>query len=63
MVKAGHKKENIGLYGFTRPVAGSVMPPVENYLNKPVNSYEGDKRNIAVFARVFNDFPLDYVKQ
>jgi hypothetical protein len=55
-------KENIGLYGFTRPVLGSLLPPINYYLAKPVDSYEGDERNIAVFARIYNDLPLDYTQ-
>ncbi len=55
-------KEKVGLYGFTKPVIGSMMPPVHYYLSKPVDSLKGDERNIAVLARVYNNLPLDYIK-
>jgi len=56
-------KEKVGLYGFTKPVAGSMMPPVDHYLSSPVDSLKGDEKNIAVLARAFNDLPFDYVKK
>ena len=56
-------KENVGLYGFTKPVAGSMMPPVDYYLSNPVDSLKGDERNIAVLASAYNDLPFDYVKK
>jgi hypothetical protein len=55
------RKENIGFYGFTRPVNGSMMPPIDYYLRKPIDSYEGDELNLAVFARIYNDLPLNYI--
>ena len=50
-------KDKVGLYGFTKPVVGSMMPPVDYYLSKPVDSLEGDERNIAVLARTYNHLP------
>lgn len=55
------KKENIGLYGFTRPIKGSLMPPINYYLRKSIDSYEGDEKNLAVFARIYNDLPLNFI--
>ena len=55
--------EKVGLYGFTKPVSGSIMPPVDYYLSKPVDSLKGDERNIAVLARAFKKLPIDYVKK
>ena len=55
-------KEKVGLYGFTKPVAGSMMPPVDYYLSKSIDSLKGDERNIAVLARAYNSLSLDYVK-
>jgi hypothetical protein len=55
-------KLDIGLYGFTKPTQGTLPPPISSYLAKPVNSFKGDGKNIAVYARVFNNLPLDYVK-
>jgi hypothetical protein len=51
-------KEKVGLYGFTKPVSGSIMPPVEHYLSNSVDSLKGDEKNIAVLARAFNNLPL-----
>lgn len=56
-------KEGIGLYGFTKPVAGSMMPPVDAYLSMPVESFKGDARNIAALARAYHNLPLSYVKK
>lgn len=56
-------KEKVGLYGFTRPVIGPMMPPVDHYLSNSLDSLKGDERNIAVLARVYNNLPLDYVKK
>ena len=53
-------KEKVGLYGFTKPVIGPTMQPVEYYLSQPADSLKGDERNIAVLARVYNNLPLDY---
>lgn len=56
-------KENVGLYGFTKPVLGSIMPPVDYYLSRAVDSLRGDERNIAVLARAYKNLPLDYIKK
>ena len=56
-------KAEIGLYGFTKPRVGSLLPPVSYYLSKPVGEFGGDERNIAYFARVYNGFEIDYVKE
>ena len=53
----------IGLYGFTKPVKGNIMPPIDYYLSKPLDSYTGDELNIAVLARTFNNLPFDYFKK
>jgi Hypothetical glycosyl hydrolase 6 len=56
-------KENVGLYGFTKPVWGSLMPPIEYYLSLPVDSLKGDEKNIAVLIRAYKNLPLDYVRK
>ena len=56
-------KAKVGLYGFTKPVSGNMMPPVDYYLSKPVDSLKGDERNIAVLARAYNNLPIDYIKK
>ncbi len=55
-------KANIGLYGFTKPHANSLLPPISYYLSKPVDEFENDDRNIAYFARLYNNLALDYIK-
>jgi hypothetical protein len=54
-------KLDVGLYGFTKPTNGTLPLPISSYLSKPVSSFTGDDKNIAVFARVYNKLPLDYV--
>jgi hypothetical protein len=56
-------KNGVGLYGFTKPVTGSLLPPVEYYLSEHVDSLKEDERNIAVLTRAFHSLPLEYVKK
>ena len=56
-------KDKVGLYGFTKPVQGSMMPPVDYYLSKSVDSLKGDEKNIAVLVRAYKNLPFDYVKK
>lgn len=56
------KIHNIGLYGFTKPVVGNMMKPVNYYLRNPVDKLENDERNIAVLIRLYNGLQMDYVK-
>jgi hypothetical protein len=56
-------KENIGLYGFTKPVKNWMMLPVDYYLSNSVDKLSGDERNIAVLARAFKNLPLNDVKK
>lgn len=53
----------VGLYGFTKPVAGPYMLPVDYYLSNPVDSLKADEQNIAVLARAFNNLPFNYVEK
>jgi hypothetical protein len=48
----------VGLYGFTKPALGSMMPPVDCYLSKSLDSLKGDERNIAMLARAYNNLPF-----
>jgi hypothetical protein len=52
---------NIGLFGFTKPDSNSIKPYMDYYYSAPIDSFEGDDKIIATFARVFNDLPLDFV--
>ena len=51
-------KEGIGLYGFTKPGADSLLP-LESLLSRPVGELKGDEKNIAVLARVFHGVSLE----
>lgn len=55
-------KEKVGLYGFVKPDANSLLPPVDGYLNKPIDSFTGDPKNIAALARTFRGLPLKAYK-
>ena len=56
-------KENVGLYGFTKPVMGSMMPSVDYYLSNSIDSLKADERNIGALVRTYNNLPLGYVKK
>lgn len=58
-------KNNVALYGFTKPIIGYEMPAVSMYLKYPVSSYsyKGDSKNIAVLARAFKGLPISFVKK
>lgn len=50
--------DHFGVYGFARPGADSLPLPIATYLDRPIESFEGNDRNIAVLARAFNGRPL-----
>jgi uncharacterized lipoprotein YddW (UPF0748 family) len=54
-------KEGIGLYGFTKPQADSLVP-LEPCLTQPVSRLTGDARNIGALSRAYHGVPLDSVK-
>lgn len=56
-------KEKVGLYGFAKPTIGSMLHPIDYYLSSPIDSLNGDERNIAVLARAFNNLPFNFVKK
>jgi hypothetical protein len=58
-------KNNVALYGFTKPIIGYEMPAVSMYLKYPVSSYsyKCDSKNIAVLARAFKGLPISFVKK
>lgn len=51
-------QERIGLYGFVKPGVNSLLPPVEEYLAKPLSHFTGDSKNIAALARTFRGMSL-----
>lgn len=61
-IVANAVKSNIGLYGFTKPDPNSLKPYMDYYYEFPIDSLKADDRTIATFARVFNDKPLDFLK-
>lgn len=53
----------IGLYGFTKPGNQSLLPPISHYLSRPVDDFQGDERNVAYLARIYNGFDWDYIPE
>ncbi len=48
-----------GLYGFTRPVTGSLLPSIDDYyLAKDLAALTGDEANIATLARAYRGLPV-----
>lgn len=54
-------KEGVGLYGFAKPGADSLLP-LDRLLSTPVSELKGDDRNIAVLARAYLGVPVDSVR-
>lgn len=48
-------------YGFAPPEIGSLPKTVSEYLKKPIDSFQGNDRNIAALVRRFNKLPFTYV--
>ncbi len=55
------QKAGVGLYGFVKPDSTSLLPPISIYLSQPIDSFNGDARNIATLARAYKNLPLDFV--
>lgn len=53
----------VGLYGFTKPTDNSLLPSMNKYLAKPIESFKGDEKNIATLVRTFKGLPLDYIEK
>ena len=62
-VVAAAIKTGVGLYGFTKPNMNSLLLPIDYYLSLPIDSFKGDDRNIATFARVYNNLPIDFIRK
>ena len=56
-------KANVGLYGFTKPIVGALMPPIDMFLSQPVSDFDGDAKNIAILARTYKGLPLEFIKR
>lgn len=51
----------VGLYGFSRPNENSLLPSPATYLDKNINEFEGNEKNIAALVRAYHGLPLDYI--
>jgi hypothetical protein len=51
----------LGIYGFAKPREDSLPLPVAEYRSRPIASFTGNDRNIAVLARSFRGEPLETV--
>ncbi|MEK6247364.1 MAG: hypothetical protein N2C12_04245, partial [Planctomycetales bacterium] len=48
-----------GLYGFTKPVMGNLLPSIDDYyLAKDPDELTGDEANIAMLARAYRGLPF-----
>ena len=54
-------KEGIGLYGFTKPQADSLVP-LQPCLTQQVSQLTGDARNLGALARAYHGVSLDSVQ-
>ncbi|KPK43999.1 MAG: hypothetical protein AMK72_12620 [Planctomycetes bacterium SM23_25] len=54
-------RAGVGLYGFAKPGADSLLP-LERLLERPVHQLRGDDRNIAVLARAYHGVSIDAVR-
>lgn len=50
-------------YGFSRPEKNSLALPVDVYLQRTIDSFRDNDRNIATLIRYFNDLSFNYVKK
>jgi hypothetical protein len=53
-------EQNVGLYGFRTPDAGTILPPISGYLSASLDTLKGDDLNMAVLARYFNGLPINF---
>lgn len=49
---------DFGIYGFAKPGPDSLPLPIPAYFAQPIESFQGNDRNIAILAHVFNGKPL-----
>jgi hypothetical protein len=61
-ILASDRAASIDIYGFAAPLPNSLPLPVSEYLSRPIDSFTGNDRNIAVFARYFNHTKLEELK-
>jgi len=50
-----------GIYGFSQPQPDSLPLSVETYLSRPIESFKGNDRSLAVLARFFNGKPFEFL--
>lgn len=58
VVKLGHAKKMKVMSGFSKPNPDSLPLPIATYLGRPIESFHGNDRNIAILAHIFNGKPL-----
>ena len=51
----------LGIYGFAKPGENSLPLPIADYRSKPVGTFTGNDKNIAVLLRYFHGLPLDFI--
>ena len=56
-------KSNVGLYSFTKPFVGALMPPVDMYLSQPVSEFIENGKNVAILARTYKGLTFEFVKK
>ena len=59
-------RAGFGLYGFTKPVTGSLLPSIDDYyLARDIDELTGDEANIAMLARAYRglNFPVGPISQ
>jgi hypothetical protein len=61
-ILAAENASSINIYGFAAPRPNSLPLPVSEYLSKPIDSFEGNDRNIAVLARYYNQTRVEELK-
>jgi len=54
-------KQGIGLYGFCKPGADSLLP-LDAILSRSISELKGDDKNIGVLARAYHGASLDSVR-
>ena len=63
------KYSNFDMSAFAEPRANGLLPPVAEYLSRPIDSFKGDDKdriaasdyNISALARFFRGLPMDTV--
>ncbi|HOX38361.1 MAG TPA: hypothetical protein PL033_10280 [Candidatus Brocadiia bacterium] len=60
-IVSGDAPGKYGIYGFAKPGPDSLPLRAAEYRTRPIISFRGNDRNIAVLSRFFNGQPLDMI--